>query len=290
MHITYRQFPHPVVSYFDNGYENASFNTNIESEIEDGFIHITSKFNLQCDYLKKLIDKGLASYLVHLECKTSRFRMTKTTNKDDSIKIKIDSKKVNKEIEVCCLVVSNKEIEDFKCDDFIDDFKGIYFQIDKGEILAHDLNKIIEVQKSGDSDKVPSIFSITYEEGKLHSPLTWQASGKKIIIKISEDNFKKYKQLAKVEKYVSILSNILIVPVLTDIISVIKEDSMSDEYTLSNEDECYKVIENKLKDLGYFSPSSLRKETSVSIAYKLLENLLDSSFKAFDDFGMEEED
>lgn len=289
MLITYRQFPHPVLNGFDSGYENASFSSKVITTFENGFINIKVDFNLECDYLKELIENELASYVVHLECKATRFRIAKKSL-ENSIKIEIDSKRVNKEIEVCCLIVANESIEDFSCEDFIEDFKGIYFQIDKGEILANDTEKIIDIEKTGESDRVPSIFAITFEEGKLKSPLTWQASGKKIIIKISKDNFSRYKQLAKKENFRSALANMIIIPVLTDVISVIKEDSDVEEYTLSSEDECYKVIEDKLIALGYESPTKLKSETSVSVAYQLLGNLLDNSLIALEDFILEEEE
>ena len=272
MLMTYRQFPHPVLNEFDSGYENAKFKSVVNTKLENGYININVNFILSCGYLESLIKVGLASYAVHLEC------------------IDIDSKRVNKEIEVCCLIVANQNIDDFKSDDFIEDFNGVSFQIDRGEILAHDTDKIINIEKSGDSDKVPSIFAITFEEGKLKSPLNWQASGKKIIIKISKDNFTRYKQLAKMDNFRPALANILIIPVLTDIISVIKEDSEDGVYSLSSEDECYKVIEDKLVALGYESPKKLKSETSVSVAYQLLGNLLDNSLIALEDFIMEEEE
>ena len=289
MLITYRQFPHPVLNDFDSGYENAKFTSNVITNIDNGFIDITVEFNLECEYLKELIEKKLAVYVVHLECKATRFRMAEKTL-ENSIKVKIDPNRVNKEIEVCCLVVANENIEDFNSEDFIEDFKGIYFQIEKGEILANDIEKIIDIEKTGESNKVPSIFAITFEEGKLKSPLTWQASGKKIIIKISKDNFGRYKSLVKKENLRPALANMIIIPVLTDIISVIKEDSYGEQYTLSSEDECYKVIEDKLIALGYESPKMLKSEASVSIAYQLLGNLLDNSLIALEDFVMEEEE
>ncbi|EJT5917557.1 hypothetical protein N2W20_002055 [Clostridium perfringens] len=289
MLMTYRQFPHPVLNEFDSGYENAKFKSVVNTKLENGYININVNFILSCGYLESLIKVGLASYAVHLECKSTRFRMIEKSN-ESLINIDIDSKRVNKEIEVCCLIVANQNIDDFKSDDFIEDFNGVSFQIDRGEILAHDTDKIINIEKSGDSDKVPSIFAITFEEGKLKTPLNWQASGKKIIIKISKDNFTRYKQLAKIENFRPALANILIIPVLTDIISVIKEDSEDGVYSLSSEDECYKVIEDKLVALGYESPTKLKSETSVSVAYQLLGNLLDNSLIALEDFIMEEEE
>lgn len=288
MLMTYRQFPHPVLNEFDSGYENAHFKSIVTTKSENGYINIDVSFILDCKYLESLIKVGLASYAVHLECKATRFRIVEKSN-ENSISIEINSKRVNKEMEVCCLIVANQNIDDFKSDDFIEDFSGISFQIDKGEILAHDTDKIINIEKTGESEKVPSIFAITFEEGKVKEPLSWQASGKKIIIKISKDNFYRYKGIIKVENFRAAIANMLIIPVLTEIISIIKEESDESEYTLSNDEECYKVIENKLVALGYETPKKLKAETSVSVAYKLLGNLLDNSLVSLENFLMEEE-
>lgn len=289
MQITYRQFPHPVLNEFDNGYKNASFKSAISTKVKNNYIDIEFNFILNCEYLDKLIKEEKASYVVHLECKTTRFRIVKES-KENFLKVSIDSEKVNKEIEVCILIVAKEEINDFKSIDFIEDFEGIQFQIDKGEILAHDLDKSIKIEKSGENERVPSIFSITYEEGKVIEPLTWQPSGKKIIIKISKDNFIRYKNIANIEDFRAALANMIIIPVLTEIISMIKVESDSEQYTLSEEEECFRIIENKLIRLGYEIPSMLKRDTSTAIAYKLLGNLLDNSLISLENFLIGDEE
>lgn len=289
MQMTTRQFPHPVVNTFDNGYKNALFTSTVSTISKNGDIVITVEFVLDCEYLQELLNINKAQYIIHLECKNSRYRKVISTTQS-TIDFIIDSDKVRDEIELCILIVANEAIEDYYSEDFIDDFAGISFKITKGEILAFDTDKIITIEKDGDVSNLPSIFSITYTDKVFKDGLTWQSNGKKFIITLSKDTFKRYKQLGYIKEFRPMLATLIIMPVLTEIISEIKFESQEDLYTLSEEDECYGMIEKKLVDLGFDTPNKLKNKNSTSIANQVLKSILDNALIAIEDYVLKEDE
>lgn len=287
MQMTNRQFPHPVLNTFDNGYKNSVFTSTIATKVNNGDINIFIDFVLKCEYLEELIRIEKAKYIVHLECKSTRFREVYDTT-ERSINLNIEADKVSKEIEVCILIVANKDIENFYSKDFIEDFKNIDFKITKDEILAFDSDKIITIEKEGDVSNVPSIFSITYTDKPFKEAIAWEANGKRFIIKLSKDNFNRYKKLGNLKEFRPMLATLIIIPVLTEIISEIKYESQEDTYTLGENDECYLIIEKKLVELGFDTPAKLKNYNSTSIANQILKNILDIALLSIEEYVLKE--
>lgn len=289
MQITYRQFPHPVLSQFDNGYKTSKFNAILNTKNNEGYININIDFMLNCESIQRLISDDMAHYVIHLECKATRFRKVYRIQEAAST-ISIESNKVSGEIEVCILIAAKKDILGFTSEDFIDDFKGIKFDIEKGEILATDLDRIIEIEKVGDLDKVPSIFSITYDESMGRKEFDWEPSGNRIIIKLSKDNFYRFQSISKHDNIKGVLAMGIIIPVLTELIMTFRSESEQEYYSMGEDEECYKIIEKRLINIGFKTPESLKRQSATSIAYMILENLLNNSFIAIEDYLMEVDD
>ena len=98
MKTSYRQYPHPVLKFYENDYIKPRYKTDITSTNIDGKISLDIIFGLECDYIKNLIEKGKAVYLIHLECKNTKFRKSISTS-EEKLNIMIDSEDVDYEIE-----------------------------------------------------------------------------------------------------------------------------------------------------------------------------------------------
>lgn len=272
MQITYRQYPYPVLTYFNDDYKNCSFISNVTSNAENNKIKLNISFNLTSKTLSQLIRDEKAVYLVHLECKSTRFRKKYETY-DDSITIDIDGNNVKYEVEVSIFIAAKANISEFKSGEFNDDFSGISFNIEPGDVLALDRSIKINIDKTGDSlKKMPSIFSIVPDE-KCRGTIRWTDDGCKIIIHLSKDNFSKYKILRNRRDFADVMASIIVIPVLTEIIC-----------NIQNDENCYaeslwiRVIKDRLKAVGIDSHEKIQGKDSSDLAYKLLDGLLDKSF------------
>ncbi|RXM73689.1 hypothetical protein DP144_13945 [Clostridium tetani] len=283
MQITYRQYPHPVLNYFENDYKKGSFFSEIDQKVEGKNIKLSIAFKLNSNSLLQLIKTKQAAYVVHIECKGTRYRK-KIDSYDDKIEIIIDGNKVNYELEVCIMVVAKTNINNFKSNEFKEEFKGIGFNIGIGDVLAIDRNIKIDINKTGDSFKnVPSIFSIVIDN-KNHRCIKWDESGgDKILIKLSKDNFIRYKSISNSKHFSGALAMMIVIPVLTEIIS-----NMQQEMNCYEDCMWFKVIENRLKVIGLYDEQKLSSKYATEIAYLILDGLLDKSLICIEEFFQDE--
>ncbi|WP_097028595.1 hypothetical protein [Clostridium peptidivorans] len=283
MQITTRQYPHPVLSELTEDYRSGKFFTNITQETYSDEIILNIEFMLQCRELEKLIQDRTASYAVHLECPATRYR-NKFISYEKDLKIKLPGNSLKNKVEISIFIVAQKEIHNFAHKDFSSDFKGIAFEIQQGDVLAFDYNRVLNIVKTGDNlKKVPSIFSITSLDENNKSSIDWEDTGNKILIKLSKDNYIKYKDLVQNHKFEGILSMTIVIPVLIEILCDLREAFDKYEGCAWNE-----VIMKRLNDFKIDTQEKLQAQTSITeLAYKILNGLMEKCLIDLEELEME---
>lgn len=281
MLITYREYPYPVLSYFSDDYNDKEFKSNINYEVENGMLNLKIDLELTSETLKHLIENNKAIFVAHIECKNTRYRKKYTTN-SNQFKIAISQEEINEDVEVLLMIVSKTNMNNFASEEFNEDFKGIEFTIEKGDILAIDTNKIINVQKDDDGlKKSPSIFSISALDNNKES-LNWEAGSEKILIILSKDNFEKYKSINNNPKFKSVLATLIVLPVITEIIC--KFEELEEEF---EDSRWFRVLEKQLTKSG-INTDTMSSGQAVAIAQKILPGLLEKSLINIEQMLMQE--
>ncbi|QDY22287.1 hypothetical protein CGQ39_15440 [Clostridium botulinum] len=282
MQITTRQYPHPVLSELTEDYKSGDFFTNIKQEAGSDKIMLNVEFILKCKVLEDLIKDKKASYAVHLECSATRYR-NKFISYEKDLKIQLPGNSVKNKVEICIFVVAQKEIHNFKHKDFSKDFKGVSFQIEQGDILAFDYNRVLNIVKTGDNlKKVPSIFSITSLDENSKSSIAWEDVNDKILIKLSKENYDKYKLLVQNDKLEGILAMTIVIPVLIEILCDLRK-----EFDCYYDSSWNEVIMKRLKDLKIDTHEKLQAQNSVTeLAYKVFDGLMEKCFIDLEELEM----
>lgn len=281
MLITYREYPYPVLSYFNDDYNDKEFKSNINYEVENGMLKLIIDLELTSETLKHLIENNKAIFVAHIECKNTRYRKKYTTN-SNQFKIAISQEEINEDVEVLLMIVSKTNMNNFASEEFNEDFKGIEFTIEKGDILAIDTNKIINIQKDDDGlKKSPSIFSISSLDNNKES-LNWEAGSEKILIILSKDNFEKYKSINNNPKFKSVLATLIVLPVITEIIC--KFEELEEEF---EDSRWFRVLQKQLVKLG-INTDAMGSGQAVAIAQKILPGLLEKSLINIEQMLMQE--
>lgn len=281
MLITYREYPYPVLSYFSDDYNDHTFKSEISYEVENGMLNLKIDLELTSETLKELINENKAIFVAHIECKNTRYRKKYTTN-TNQINIAISQEEINDDVEVLLMIVSKTNVNDFTSEEFNEDFQGIEFTIEKGDILAIDTNKIINVQKDDDGlKKTPSIFSISALDNNKES-LNWEAGTDKILIILSKDNFEKYKSINNNPKFKSVLASLIVLPVITEIICNFED--LEEDY---EDTRWFRVLEKQLRKAGV-NTENMGSGQAVAIAQKILPGLLEKSLINIEQMLMQE--
>jgi hypothetical protein len=276
--MTYREYPYPVLSYYSDDYKDEKFISDVKQYFDGVNLLIDIEFNLTSKTLQNLISQDKASYVVHIECGKTRFRK-KYTSSDNKMSISIPLDRINDRLELVSMVATRCQIEDFNSEEFNQYFSGINFSLEKGDILALDRDRVINIEKSVDSaEQSTSIFAITVLDNDNES-VDWQDENEKILIKLSRSNYERYKSINNSQNLRSTLASLFVVPVLVEIISEIKKDEDAFEHC-----KWAHIIKKKLEN------TSLQSSSAISIAYKILPNLIEKSLMDIEDLLMQGEE
>ena len=293
MKIDPRQYPYPVLSYFSDDFVTGKFKIKVKIDYKkENEIKFKAECKLTNQELKKLVEEqGKAQYALHFECPSTRFRKLITFN-SQSFSFNISSDMLNDKVEVCPVILSTDVISDYQNKGFHSDYSGVSFKVKKGDILAVDEEIIINFEKNIDSLKeVPSIFSVQPNESNDAPPFDIEAlSNDKLIIKLSEDNFKNYKMLKQNQNLHTTLASMLILPTLISLLERIKNEIETGtfDFDLYSDYRWFRVLNDRLKEIGIdINEPNCFVDSSIVIAQKIIGNPVSSSLKLLEEYQYE---
>lgn len=163
MRIGKRLFPYPILNNekLYSHFKDACFELHYEELVTD---EVYSLQNIHCiitsEYMVNLINDNKAAVVVVIECPGTMFR--KSYNIGLSVSnIVIPISDLNGKITVSAFVVALTNIDNYKSDEFFDDYGEYSFSIEKNDILAVDDGYTNKIDFDEDEDnKKSSIFLI----------------------------------------------------------------------------------------------------------------------------------
>src|SRR5690606_10347048 len=135
MRISYRSYPHPVLSYFSDDLVKCAFQATVEVETTSTFYRVTVRAELSSGDLTSLIRSGKAAYALHVECSPTRYRRI-TTSAEQVFVLDIPTSAVQGVVDLCVLIVATQPINEYRNANFHSDYGGRAFAVGKGDVLA----------------------------------------------------------------------------------------------------------------------------------------------------------
>lgn len=288
MQVKDRIFPYPVLNnnHVFSGFKAESFNLNYEAvEDESNYTLKGLIFATESKTINELFKDGKIGICLIVECSDTVYRKKfELTDKPKDIILK----KVDFSENVCVsLFAYAKEGFQLVSEEFDDDYKGIDFQIEKYDILAAYDGFTISFRHDESSDNVvKSIFSIIVNHENKDGPysIDCETNPRKIIVTLSEKDFKNYQVVYTAPDYREVFFCMLLVPALQDALNnclnLIKHegkevDDICDQYLwFRSIMTAYKRLEGK--DL---TSEELKNTSGSLLAQKLLGNPLEVSME-----------
>jgi len=246
MQISYRQFPHPVLSYFSDDVIGVEFQTSIKTQrTQNTYIFEVTSYT-SCDDLVRLVKERKARYAFHFECQSTRFRRM-FASFDEKFSFEIHADELDGKVQICAFILAAEDIDQYCLPEFHQDYEGHVFSVKKGDVLAIDNERSFYAEKITDPLKrIPSIFSVVPDHSEGAPSLDFDCSDDKIVVKMNAENFEKYKYLSVSQSLQPLLSSLIVLPVLVSVLEMMKSvDSLEYE-----ESRWYQVIRNRLKAIG----------------------------------------
>lgn len=205
-------FPHPVLGRNDD--IGGSFQTDLEYSIGREEITLTCKFTLQNKTLEELIASGKANCCIQITCSTTKYRKIFTLQ-DNTDEFRLPTKKLRGKVEISYYIISLVKIIDYTPDGMNEDYSQFGFDIEEGDILAHDFEAYsFPAEKTWEKLMSISSFMQISESPKASGPVEYRLDEDKIIIYLSQNDYATYEFLHSNEKLASTFHASVALPAL----------------------------------------------------------------------------
>lgn len=258
MQIGKKGFPYPVLNNAlnYNCYKNSNYALMYEP-IEDSNSFTLKNIRIETNSidLKQLLDLKIAKAMVVIESSKTIFKYSEEIFLEPK-DIIIPIGNLCGKVEISSIVYAVKDIENYVSNDFIDDYSGYNFNIEKYCPIAIDDGFISKVEYDDFNDKkVSSIFSVVKSFDPELKNMKVFNDDRKIKIELPEQEFQKFDTLNGEELFSNIFFSIIIIPALS---SCLKELQMEVKYD-------NKTLEDIIDSHTWF--------LSIQNAYKKLTNI-----------------
>ncbi len=206
-------YPYPILRAKPVDYRRSVFEVEVEKEtIKEGFnLRITYKVNNI--EIKELLDRHILAYAVQIQCISTWYRDLKICYSEKQ-EIFIPSGVVHERVDLCPCIISIEKIENFINSDFTEDFDGISYEINKGEVVAiGERQKFDAIYKDDIIKKGDPIVHFVNDENSPVMFCEWEYDA--IRIHLPKEQYRKYNKIGKFETWkIPMLNAIYVVPVV----------------------------------------------------------------------------
>ncbi len=232
MEIKKRLFPYPVLSEDSDDYIDSSF--NVEAKMLDNNLNnIKLSFSMTLDNkgLKHLIDKGMAEYIIHIECSNTAFRTAIHTSSEEET-YNISNGKVSGEVQLLGMVVAKTAIDHYSNEKLNPDYEGVDISFPTGAIMAYQnmpkLNVLKNYEELSNEESLFSIIKRTAIDEYEEKPISFSFDSDRIRISVGEEIYKNYVQYKNNTQMQPLLHSLLLMPALVELVETLKYQGYQD--------------------------------------------------------------
>lgn len=227
MQIGKKGFPYPILNNAKNFtcYVNDTYALELE-EVEDGENYILKNVHIETNskLLKELLDNKKAKAMIMIECSPTLFKHSEEISTEPK-DIVIPINKLSGRVEISSITYATDTINDFKSSDFIDDYSGYSFKIEKYCPIALDDGIVSKIEYDDLEDKkVSSIFSVVKSFDSDKKIMTVINDDKKIKIELPEHEYENFDRLNGQSIFQHIFFSIIIIPALSMCLKEIQDE------------------------------------------------------------------
>lgn len=286
MKISYRSYPHPVLSYFSDDLVRCAFQATVTVDVSQSYFGLHVRCQLSSKDLRSLIKEGRAAYALHIECSATRYRRI-ALSADPEFTLEVPASSVQGTVDVCVLVCATQAIDRYINENFHSDYGKTQFSVAKGDVLAVAEDRTFLADSERDQlRRIPSILEVARTTDPEASAMDLDLMGNKITIRLRSEDYERYSTLVPAVHLETIIASIVAVPVLIEVLEdVLTSDDADQEF---GNYRWYRVIKSKLTSEGIDLSSGEFPIATVALAQKLLDEPVTQALAAVQTIAEEE--
>ena len=231
MNITNRLFTYPVLSDEKDDFKNSIFHVDYEQFMQGvNSLKLVFDITMNCEDLEQLIINGKADYVIHLECSTTAYREV-IHSVSKHIEHIIPIGRINGSFEAVAFIILKKNIKDYYCSDWVEDFSDPIPNLTVGTILAYQNLSSLEITKDYEEfTNAGSIFSVYKRVTEEDRPAEINLDSPKIRIGLGTKDYDVYAVYSGKTELQSIFHSMLILPALVYVFEELKQEGGEETY------------------------------------------------------------
>lgn len=267
MQIRNRLFSYPVYSSSVDDYKVNSFSFDYEVESNEEMLNIKYKVNLANKYVLNQLQTNIINLTLLVECAKTAYRNLFVLQDFNGI-VSIPASALSAKVELCCLLLANKDFIINSKNGISDDYSNNTFEIKRGYIVGFDNSYSFIVDKDKEDDaKASSILSVVKKldlEDYMDVDLD---NDNKIKIQLGDEMYQRFVQLQGQDK-LPVVHSMIVLPTLVFVIDQLKDSEARNTY---QDYYWYRCIAKMLENLHMGIDSiAFANKTSLAIAQELL--------------------
>lgn len=267
MQIRNRLFSYPVYSSSVDDYKVNSFSFDYEVESNEEMLNIKYKANLANKYVLNQLQTNIINLTLLVECAKTAYRNLFVLQ-DFNGTVSIPASALSAKVELCCLLLANKDFIINSKNGISDDYSNNTFEIKRGYIVGFDNSYSFIVDKDKEDDaKASSILSVVKKldlEDYMDVDLD---NDNKIKIQLGDEMYQRFVQLQGQDK-LPVVHSMIVLPTLVFVIDQLKDSEARNTY---QDYYWYRCIAKMLENLHIGIDSiAFANKTSLAIAQELL--------------------
>lgn len=267
MKILNLSLPHPVLGGLNDDV-SGEYSPEIEAAPTEDFFLFKINHSLKNDSIEQLINSNKAQFCVEVNCPATVFRKCFLTS-DFSQEIKINQESLRNRFDVTFFIVASQPLPNYSNNSFSYDYEGASFDVDKGDILAYGGEIKQFAVKDWISLKSIKSFMTIQKDPDSDGNISVQLSTDKIIVLVSEEDYKKYCSLVNTEDISPIFHSSIVFPALIYALNQMADPGKAESY--SNDAWCEYLKFRKENDTELQQLDWTDQEDIVKVAQKILD-------------------
>ena len=128
-------YPYPVLRNMPIDYQTSTFTAQLSKKNEKDGYTIKVLYSVSNEEIQRLIDEKKAAFALQIQCVSTWFRSMEISEGNIQ-EIKLNSNMIHERVDMCPCIIAREYIDNFTNKDFADDFEGISFSVNPGEVIA----------------------------------------------------------------------------------------------------------------------------------------------------------
>lgn len=231
MNITNRLFTYPILSDEKDDYKESIFLVDFKQTMQGvNSMMLSFDIAMTCPELEDLIIKGLAEYVIHLECSTTAYReVLRSVSKHIDYEVPIG--RINGTFEAVAFIILKKNVSGFFSKDWVDEYEGTTFSLFAGSILAYQNLPSLDITKDYEEfTNAGSIFSIYKRLTDTDKPADISLDSPKIRIGLGSKDYDIYSVYSSKSELQVLFHSMMILPALVYVFEELKQDGGEETY------------------------------------------------------------